>query len=419
MKRRTVDVLVVGAGPAGLSAAAALAASGAGAVEVLERDAEAGGVPRHCARGGFGLRDLWRPMTGPGYARHWTGAAVRAGAAVRTGVMVTGWSGPLTVEATGREGLEELTARAVVLATGARERPRSARLVPGGRPEGVWTTGELQQAVHLYGLRLGGRALIVGAGPVARAAVHTLRSAGAEPVALVTDGTGPGLRPALRRPVPVLSGTVVTELIGRRRLTGVALLRADGRAAVVRCDTVVFAGDFVPEHELARSAGVPLDAGTRGPAVDADFRTVRPGVFAVGNVLHGAEPAATAAFEGSRASGAVRRFLADGRWPGTRVPVAAEGALRWAAPNLIVPRDTGVRLLLRTGRGVARPVVTVSQDGRTLHRERLPRPADPERSASLGARWADEVDGGGGPVRIRLDEARDGGGRCRCGCQRP
>ncbi|MFF4745064.1 FAD-dependent oxidoreductase [Streptomyces chengbuensis] len=404
-----MDVLVVGAGPAGLTAAAALAASGAGAVEVLEREREAGGVPRHCDRGGFGTRELWRPMTGPDYARHRTRAAVRAGAALRTGVMVTGWAGPLTVEATSRAGPEEVTARAVVLATGARERPRSARLVPGDRPEGVWTTGELQQVVHLHGRRVGGRALIVGAGPVARATVGTLRKAGAEPVALVTDGPGPAPRPALRRAVPVLTDTVVTELIGRGRLTGVALRRADGRVTVVRCDSVVFTGDFVPEHELVRSAGIALDPGTRGPSVDAYFRTARPGVFAVGNVLHGAEPAATAASEGGRAAERVRRFLADRRWPAVRVPVVADGALRWTAPNLLVPRDSGVRLLLRAGRRVVRPVVTVSQDGRTLYRDRLSRPADPERSVPLTGPWADGVDGAGGPVRIRLDETRDAG----------
>ncbi|MGW7365863.1 NAD(P)/FAD-dependent oxidoreductase, partial [Streptomyces sp. NPDC054841] len=354
MSGRTADVLVVGAGPAGLAVAAALTAAGAGVVEVVDREQQAGGVPRHCHHGGFGLRDLRRPMTGPAYARHWTDAAERAGARVRTGVTVTGWSGPLTLEATSPAGPAELSARAVVLATGARERPRSARLVPGDRPAGVYTTGELQQAVHLYGQSVGERAVIVGAGPVARAAVATLRRAGAEPVALVTDGPGRPPRPELRRPVPQITGTVVTGLIGRGRLKGVALRRHDGRTTVVACDTVVFTGDWIPDHELARSAGIALDAGTRGPAVDSAFRTLRPGVFAVGNVLHGIERAGTAALEGRRAAGPVRRFLADGRWPDARVPVVVDAPLRWAAPNLIGPGDAGARLLLRASERLVR-----------------------------------------------------------------
>ncbi|MGW8952063.1 NAD(P)/FAD-dependent oxidoreductase [Streptomyces sp. NPDC055709] len=404
MNRRTVDVLVVGAGPAGLAVATALAGTGAGSVEVLEREQETGGVPRHCDRGGFGLRDLRRPMSGPAYARHRTAAALRAGAVLRTGVMVTGWAGPLTVETTSRTGLEQLSARAVVLATGARERPRSARLVPGDRPAGVYTTGELQQAVHLYGQRVGERALIVGAGSVARATVGTLRRAGVEPVALVTEEPGLLPRPGLRRPVPVLTGTAVTALHGRGRLTGVALRRHDGGTAVVACDTVVFTGDWIPEHELARTAGIALDAGTRGPAVDASFRTARPGVFAVGNVLHGVETAGVAALEGRRAAVRVRRFLDDGRWPEVRVPLVTEGALRWAAPNLVAPGDAGTRLLLRAERRIVRPVLTVTQDGRLLHRERLLRTAGPERSLVVPARWAGRVDGDGGAVRIGLGQ---------------
>ncbi|MER6996743.1 FAD-dependent oxidoreductase [Streptomyces sp. NPDC000410] len=410
--RRTVDVLVVGAGPAGLAAATELAATGAGTVEVVDREQEAGGIPRHCHHGGFGLRDLRRPMSGPAYARHRVREAAAAGAVLRTGVSVTGWAGPLTVETTSPAGLERLEARAVVLATGARERPRSARLVPGSRPSGVYTTGELQQAVHLYGQRVGERAVIVGAGPVARAAVGTLRRAGVRAVALVTEEPGVpvlGRRPSAGRSgawftsgalVPVLTGTTVTELLGRGLLTGVALRRHDGRTTVVACDTVVFSGDWIPENELARSAGAGLDAGTRGPAVDAAFRTDRPGVFAVGNVLHGVEPAATAALEGRRAAGHVRDFLVHGRWPVARVPVVAGAALRWAAPNLIGPADTGARMLLRPSERLVRPVVDVVQDGRLLHRGRLVRAAGPERSLTVAARWADRVDGAGGPVIV-------------------
>lgn len=305
-----VDVLVVGGGPAGLALAARLAAAGAGRIEVLEREQDAGGMPRHLHHGGFGRPP--RPwLRGPEYAARSVRAAVAAGVAVRTGVTATGWAGPLSLETTSPAGLERITARAVVLATGARERPRSARLVPGSRPQGVLTTGELFQSVHRYGLPVGRRAVVVGAEPVARHAVGALRRAGADVVAMVTErprGTAvPG--------VPLLAETTVGELLGRGRLTGVAVRHRDGRSGILACDTVVFTGDWIPDHELARRGGIALDPGTRGPRVDASFRTSAPGVFAVGNALHGIERAATAAGEGAAAAAPVLAHLAGAPGP--------------------------------------------------------------------------------------------------------
>ncbi|MFV0131292.1 FAD-dependent oxidoreductase [Streptomyces sp. HMX112] len=400
---RVVDVLVVGAGPAGLAAAARLAATGVGTVEVLERERHPGGALRHCPRSGFALREPRQPVGGPALARRLAGAAVAAGAVVRTGVTATGWAGALTLDTTSPAGLERITARAVVLATGARERPRSARLVPGTRPAGVFTGGELQQAVYLYGQDVGTRAVVVGAEPVARHAVRALGRAGAEVAALVT--TEPWPRPGafapgrLVAPVPVLGRTEVTGLLGRGRLSGVRLRHAGGRETTVACDTVVFTGDWIPEHELARHGGVVLDPGTRGPAVDAALRTSATGVFAVGDVLHGGEGASRAATEGRAVVAGVLAHLSGAApWPGSRVAVVVDEPLRWVAPNL-----TGAvpgRFLVRAGRRLVRPVLVVAQDGVPLYRRRLPGTLTPSRSVSLPGAWVAGADPAGGPVRI-------------------
>lgn len=371
---RTVDVLVVGAGPAGLAAAGRLAALGAGTVEVLEREARA--------------------------PRRWADAAVRAGAVLRTGVTATGWSGPLVLDTTSPSGRERLTARAVVLATGARERPRGARLVPGTRPAGVLTTGELRRAVYGYGQDVGTRAVVVGAEPVASDALRALRHARVEVAALVTEH--PWRRPgALGGRVPVLEGMAVTELLGLGRLSGVRVRHRDGRVATVACDTVVFTGDWIPEHELARYGGVVLDRGTRGPAVDGAFRTSVAGVFAVGDVLHGGEPAGTAVVEGRAVAGPVLAYLSGSACrPVTPVPVVVEDPLRWVTPNRL--GAAGRRFLVRAARPLARPVLVVSQDGVLLHRRRVWGTVVPSRSVRLPAGWAASVDPAGGPVRITV-----------------
>ncbi|MFH8733495.1 MULTISPECIES: NAD(P)/FAD-dependent oxidoreductase [unclassified Streptomyces] len=407
-RQRSVDVVVVGAGPAGLAVARSLAEGGVGVVEILEREAVAGGVPRHCHHRGFGR---WG-VTGPQYAARTVEAALGSGARVRAGVTATGWAGPLTLDTTGPHGLERITARAVVLATGARERPRSARLVPGTRPAGVLTTGELQQAVHLHGQPVGSRAVVVGAEPVSYAALAALRRADVTVAALTTGeprhqlGLARAAAARIGHGVPVLTGATVAELLGKGRVSGVRLRRCDGRLTTVGCDTVVFTGDFVPDHELARRGGVALDAGTRGPAVDGAFRTGVTGVFAAGNVLHAVEPALWAAREGALAADAVREFL-EGAGPapgGPAIEVAAP--LRWVAPNRVAPQVPVDGFVLRTAEVLVRPVLVVTQDGRRLHRQYVPRGALPNRTLHLAGAWTGKVDAMGGPVRITVGGLR-------------
>ncbi len=405
---RRVDVLVVGAGPAGLAAAAALAGSAAGAgtgrrIEVLDREPRAGGAPRTCAHGGFGP---WpHRQTGPDYARRLTETALRSGAVVRTGVTALDWAGPLTLDTVGPHGVETITARAIVLATGARERPRAARLVPGTRPSGVLTTGELQQAVHLHGQPVGTRAVVVGAEDVSYAAAGTVRAAGADVVAMVTDLPRAQTSPAraadarLRLGVPLLTDTTVTELLGHGRLSGVRIRHRDGRTTVLACDTVVFTGDFVPDHELARSGRLALDPGTRGPAVDGALRTGRPGVFAAGNVLHAVERAGTAAREGTHVARTVRSWLSRAEWP-AGLPLLADPPLRWIAPNRVIPGDRHP-YVLRTSAPLPRVLLTVTQDDRVLYETGLG-PALPHRTLGLTARWTPRVDPAGGPVRVGI-----------------
>jgi NADPH-dependent 2,4-dienoyl-CoA reductase/sulfur reductase-like enzyme len=191
-----------------------------------QREQTPGGVPRHCAHTGFGLRDLHRVMAGPGYARRYAEAAAGAGADIRTGATVTGWAAPRTVTMTSARGVETVSAAAVLLATGCRERPRPARLVPGDRPPGVMTTGELQQRVYLGGERFPGRAVVVGAEHVSFSAMLTLAHAGARVLALVTDQPASqsyaafSLAASLRWHVPVWTSTAVRPRAAGRRGTG-------------------------------------------------------------------------------------------------------------------------------------------------------------------------------------------------------
>jgi thioredoxin reductase len=397
MSRTTlvVDALVVGAGPAGLAAAVALRSGGAGRVLVVEREDEAGGIPRLCEHTGFGLRDLRRVLSGPAYARRWVQRAISAGVDIRTSSMVTGWAAPGRADVTGPGGLLEIHAGAVVLATGARERPRAARLIPGTRPAGVFTTGQLQQWVHRQHLAAGRRALIVGAEHVSYSAVLTLRDAGVHPVALVTDLpasqtyrafdilTRAGLR------VPVWTHTSVAGIDGKERVERVLLRGPGGDERTVAVDTVVFTGDFVADNELARQAGLAIDPGTGGPACDADGRTTAEGVFAAGNVVHPAETADVAATRAHKVGQAAGRWLRGGGEAAAPVqaPVRVVAPLLWVVPNLTGGHpDNGEPMLIRSRTFLDRPRLELVQDGRAVASYRLRRMI-PNRSQTIPSEW--------------------------------
>lgn len=409
----TVDIAIVGAGPAGLAAAAKLARQTTLNVVVLERESEPGGIPRHSDHSGYGLRDLRAVMRGPVYAQRLTEQALAAGATIRTDTMVTGWSGDTALEITSPLGREVIDARAVILATGARERPRAARLIPGDRGAGVYTTGQLQGIVHLKGGKVGRRAVVVGAELVSYSAALTLKQGGCSTALMTTRHAKPEayrvFNLAARTPllgVRIATRTRLCRIIGKPHVTGVEIENLDtGARQIVDCDTVVLTGDWVPDHELARSAGLDIDPGSLGPLVDTALRTSRPGVFAAGNLLHPVDTADVAALDGRHVAGQVAAYLGGKRPAGPGVRLLVDPPLRWVAPGIIRPGDPAParnRLLLWTDADIRRPEIVANQYGRIVARTHLRWPASPGRVFRVPAKILADANPLGGPVTLTV-----------------
>lgn len=400
-----MTVLIVGAGPSGLSAARVLAQRGV-PVTVVDRDPMAGGIPAYADHQGYGLRDLHRSLRGPAYARVLADQAEAAGATIRLRTMATAVeANPLRVDLTSPQGREHIEPTAVILATGCRERPRAARLIPGSRPEGVWTTGWLQRHVAAGGRLDGRRAVIIGAEHVSFSAVATLAHAGARAVAMVTDAPTHTSYAAfragalLRWRVPLLTSSTVTAIHGVGQVTGVDV-ECGGHRQRIDCDLVIVTGEWVPDGELATRLGVLESAATRGPIVDPLMRTSVPGVFAIGNLLHPPATADVCALEARRVVDGVLPWVEAGMWRAPTIPVEVADPLMWCSPGVVVADRPVPDLLVMSGRSVNAPRIRVSQGDRTLWSGRLPwlRPTRPARM--LGG-WSASADAG--PVRISVD----------------
>ena len=369
------EVIIVGGGPAGLSAARRLLAAGVRDVVLLERESEAGGIPRHCGHGGFGIGQyLSLPMSGPAYARRLVESA--AGADIRTQTTVT------SIRPGGRvdivhpdQGVQALEGRCVLLATGIRETPRSARLVTGARPAGITTTGALQQMIYLKHLKPFTRAVVIGSELVSFSALLTARHGGIKIAAMIEEGD----RIAARKPgdwiarhlfgVPVLTRTKLAAIRGIERVEGVEI-ECEGKRDIIPCDAVIFSGKFQPETALLKDGHIILNPHSNGPAIDQFFRTSDPQVFAAGNLLRPVETSGMCWAEGRIVAANIAAALAGTLPPpNPGVTVRIAEPVKYVYPQIIVPSAGGpvpMPLIRARVTRAARGKLRLTVDGREI-----------------------------------------------------
>lgn len=290
------DVVIIGGGPGGLAAAKGAREAGARSVLVLERENRSGGILNQCIHDGFGLVRYKTMLTGPEYALRARQEALEAGAEVLTGAMVTGLTSQRVVTAVTRQGLLQIQAGAVVLATGCRERTRGAIAIPGSRPAGVYTAGTAQNLMNTKNLMVGKQVVILGSGDIGLIMARRLTLEGAQVLCAAEMNPVPsGLERNVSQclydfGIPLYLRCTVTNIFGKKRLEGVELSQLDeagqpipGSQRVVACDTLLLSVGLIPENEVAAQAGVTLDPKTNGAVTDEYLQTSVPGIFACGN----------------------------------------------------------------------------------------------------------------------------------------
>ena len=356
------DVVIIGGGPAGLSAAVAARRAGAGRVVILERDGQMGGILNQCIHAGFGLHTFREELSGPEYAARYVEMARAAGVEFRMNTTVISVGRHRCVHyVSAEEGLSSVQAGAVVLAMGCRERSRGALNIPGYRPAGVYSAGTAQRLMNIEGCMIGREAVILGSGDIGLIMARrlTLEGARVKVVAELMPYSG-GLKRNIVQclddfGIPLRLSHTVVEVHGRKRVEGVTLAQVDenrrpipGTEEYYACDTLLLSVGLLPENELTRELGAEMCRATGGPAVSERLETDVPGVFACGNVLHVHDLVDFVSEEAALAGESAARF-ARGEDRGARqlLKVRACDGVRYTVPQRIAVDQMAEEIVLR------------------------------------------------------------------------
>lgn len=347
-----VDVAVIGSGPAGLAAAIELKKQGIARVVVIERETQAGGIPRHCNHYPYGVLEYKSLMKGPEFAKRNVTHAIKLGVDILTRSTVTKLLPQGVLEVMTPDGAFNIDASRVLIATGVRETPRSARLIGGDRPIGVINTGALQSYIHLKGKKPFKRPVIVGTELVSLSAIATCLEVKIKPVAMIDSQARATVRqPFMLYPkmcnVPVLYNAKLLSINGRPRVESVTIQDADGSEREIKCDGVILTGQFVPDTAILRTSHLVLDNGTGGPQIDQCGRCSDPSYFAAGNLLRAVETAGWSYREGRAIGRIIANDLIGQSASGDSYQVAVSAPFKYCVPQRLSASPQGAMTSLQ------------------------------------------------------------------------
>ena len=414
MRTENVDVAVVGGGPAGLAAASAASEAGAESVLLIERGERLGGILNQCIHDGFGTKMLGEALTGPEYAQIFIDRLSDAGVISDLDTMVLDLNSDRELTICNEDGIRRVTAGAVVICTGCRERTRGAIRIPGSRPAGVYTAGVVQEYMNLRNILVGRKAVILGSGDIGLIMARrlTLEGVKVECVAEILphpSGLARNIVQCLDDfDIPLHLSTTVVEIHGTDHLRGVTLAQIGPKGGVVRgtkrfieCDTLLLSVGLIPENELAKKAGIELSPVTAGPIVDDQFQTSVPGMFCGGNALQVHDLVDYASMESQKAGQSAAIFANSGTLPAPSIAVQPGAGIRYVVPQSL-SGDEAVDFSMRVFNPEEDRYVVFRRDGRVVRRMKQTE-LDPAAMIRVRVR-ADRFKDGEGPLTVEVTD---------------
>ena len=389
------DVVIIGGGPAGLSAALGAKKKGCSNILIIERSEKLGGILNQCIHNGFGLHTFKEELTGPEYAYRYIKMVEKEEIPFLLNTTVLSISPHSVTYINEEEGVRTIETKAIVLAMGCRERPRGALNIPGDRPSGIFSAGTAQYLTNIEGKMPGKRVVILGSGDIGLIMARRMTLEGAKVLAVVelmpySSGLKRNIVQCLDDfSIPLLLSHTVTKIEGRKRVERITVSAVDekrkpipGTEITYDADTLLLSVGLLPENELSRKAGITLSPVTGGPIVDNSFQTDSDGIFACGNVLHVHDLVDYVSNEAEKAGESAALYALSDRKPSKKkIPVSVFGLARYTVPEMIdedTKEDTTIRFRFSNVKKDGKITVRVNGEEVISKKKRIMAPGEME-----------------------------------------